>query len=159
MKTKVKIIGDGKAPYKKHEDDACFDLFAREIVYENDHTVTVKLGVCIEPSTGFRVALYPRSSLSKSGWVLGNSVGVGDNNYRGEYQAVFVRVLQDYTMDIVYSSKVHGAIPDYHPFPYKVGDRCIQFEVVRYYSPSIEIVDELSNTSRGSGGFGSTGKT
>ena len=143
MKVKIKLIEDGKAPYKKHEDDACYDLFAREINYITNDFVEVKLGVAIEPPSSFRIALYPRSNISTTGWMLANGIGVGDQSFRGEYKAYF--------------NRVRDRDPNLTPFPYKIGNRVIQFEVVRQFSPIIEIVDELTDSDRGSGGFGSTG--
>lgn len=137
---KIKIFDGGKMPTKGTERSACYDMYAREIEEIDEFTYKVRLGVALQPQSDYRVAIYPRSSISGTGFVLGNSVGVGDEDYTGEYMVVFKRV--DFR----------------HPFPYKVGDRVAQFELVPWYNIDFEIVDELGSTERGSGGFGSTGK-
>lgn len=144
LNCKIKLIQGGKLPFKKHQEDACYDLFVRKIEYIREDVRKVSLGVALQPQESYRVALYPRSSISKTGWVLANSVGVGDNNYTGEYSAYFNRVIPN----------DHSSVP----FPYKVGDRCIQMELVPYNDIEFEVVDDLDETTRGSGGFGSTGK-
>lgn len=143
-KAKVKLIEGGKPPVKGSEKASCWDLFAREVEFKGG-CVQVYLGVSIEPPEGYDVRLYPRSSISKTGWILANSVGIGDEDYRGEYRAIFYDVsnFYDYRKDL---------------FPYEVGDRCIQMEFKKKDEVEIEIVDELSETKRGEGGFGSTGR-
>lgn len=136
---KVKKIADGKMPHKVHDNDACYDMYAREVRRINDNLYEVKLGVALQPEDGYRIAIYPRSSISSKGWVLANSVGVGDNNYTGEYKAYFAKVGKA-------------------PFPYKVGDRVCQMEVVSYGQINFETVHTLKKTDRGDGGFGSTDK-
>ncbi len=140
IKAKIKLIEGGKKPFKATPNSACLDLYAREIIMVNHLLYKVKLGVAIEPQEGYRVALYPRSSISKTGWILANSIGIGDNDYRGEYLAYFTRIDKN------------------KPFPYSVGDRVCQFELVPYNDIEIEYVVELSDTHRGNGGHGSSGK-
>lgn len=144
MKAKIKLIEGGKVPVKGSEKASCYDLFAREILV-GSNSIEVSLGVAIEPPEGYDVRLYPRSSLAKTGWVLANSIGIGDEDFVGEYKAVFRSI---------------GTNPlSTEPVsPYKVGDRCIQMEIVKKDQVDFEIVDELSQTKRGNGGFGSTGK-
>jgi dUTP pyrophosphatase len=83
--------------------------------------------------------------------VLNNSFGVIDSDYRGEWMAIFTPILSTTDSD-GFLEKVYNPI-----FPYVVGDRVCQifFDVV--LDVEIEEVDELSDTDRGSGGFGSTG--
>lgn len=144
MKAKIKLIEGGKVPIKGSEKASCYDLFARKILV-GSNSIEVSLGVAIEPPPGYDVRLYPRSSLAKTGWVLANSIGIGDEDYRGEYKAVFRRL----------GTGHFGvrATP-----PYEVGDRCMQMEIVKKDQVDFEIVDELSKTQREDGGFGSTGK-
>ena len=81
--------------------------------------------------------VFPRSSIRKYDLFLTNAVGVIDSGYRGELQATFKK------------TGLHK---------YEIGDRIAQIMIIPY--PPIEFVevDELSNTERGEGGFGSTGK-
>lgn len=164
LTTKIKLIKDGKMPFKASEKAACYDLFAREIIEtDNPNIVKVNLGVAIEPPEGFRVAIYPRSSIVKTGWMIANSVAVGDEDYRGEYSATFIRVNPEISGEIIgfnlYPQKTETIGLSYGPiFPYNTGDRCCQMEIVPYYNIDFIQVDELSETKRGDGGHGSTGK-
>ncbi len=81
----------------------------------------------------------PRSSVWKTGMVLSNCVGTGDEDYRGEYKAVFYHVMKD--------------MPKY-----EVGDRVVQVKVGMTQRVIFKNVDKLSNSKRGDKGFGSTGK-
>lgn len=153
MELKVKVLPDGQAPYRKYDSDTCFDLFVRDFSEEwvklgKYPRVRYFLGVQVEPPPGWQVRLYARSSVVNTGWVLANSVGIIDPDYRGELQAVFVP-----------SAAVHSVNPYYDlKKPYAIKDRCVQMELVPKYDWDIEIVDTLSETERGEGGFGSTGK-
>lgn len=150
LKTKVKIMDGGKLPTKSNPNDACYDLYARRIEVNPDRGwAEVSLGVHFQPEQGYRVALYPRSSLSMSGWVLANSVGVGDQEYTGEYKAIF-RAFPTRIADQRFLV--------YPLFPYKKGDRVLQMELLPWYDIEFHIVEELEETVRGKGGFGSTGK-
>jgi len=84
--------------------------------------------------------VFPRSSIRNTELTLSNCVGVIDSGYRGELQATF--------------NKSNGL----DSISYNIGDRVCQILIIPY--PPIEFVevDELSNTERGEGGFGSTGK-
>jgi dUTP pyrophosphatase len=76
--------------------------------------------------------------LDKTGLILSNCVGTGDEEYRGEYQAFFYHVIP--------------TLP-----PYNVGDRILQIQLKTREDVVFEITDELSDTQRGTKGFGSTG--
>lgn len=164
LKCKVVVLEGGFPPEKKHPNDACYDLRAREVNQISPWLYEVKLGVALQPQEGYRVALYPRSSISKTGWMLANCVGVGDNNYAGEYMAYFVPVAEPKQITVTTSgpnNEVYYNTTEFqneHPFPYKVGDRCVQMELVPYHDIEFEQVSVLRSTERGSGGFGSTGK-
>lgn len=102
-------------------------------------TVKYRLGVSVQIPVGYVGLLVPRSSVSKLGWMMSNSVGVIDSDYRGELCAVFTIIDED--MDL----------------PYQIGDRCAQLVIVP--APQFDLVetDDLDETDRGTGGFGSTG--
>jgi dUTP pyrophosphatase len=74
---------------------------------------------------------------------LSNSVGVIDSGYRGELQATFNKI----------TTTIENQKNDY-----KVGDRVCQIMIIPYPPIEFKEVDELTNTERGEGGFGSTGK-
>lgn len=157
LKCNIKVIEGGTFPSKKHNEDACFDLTARKIEKVNDQLYKVYLGVALQPQEGYRIALYPRSGISKTGWMLANSVGVGDNNYTGEYIAYFTSVTSHEPVHVGHDDQGNPVFMEGQPFPYKEGDRCIQMELVPYYQIKFNQVDELESTDRGGGGFGSTG--
>ena len=83
--------------------------------------------------------IFPRSSIRNMGLELSNSVGVIDAGYRGEIQATFNK---------------NGVKDEF----YKVGDRIMQIVIVPHPVVQFVEVDELTESSRGNGGFGSTGK-
>jgi dUTP pyrophosphatase len=101
------------------------------------------LGVALEIPNGFVGLVFPRSSIRKTRLQLSNSVGVIDSGYRGELQATF--------------NKIRTTIEN-QKNDYKVGDRIAQIIIIPYPPIEFDAVDELSDTERGEGGFGSTGK-
>jgi dUTP pyrophosphatase len=94
-------------------------------------------GLSVEIPEGYVGLLFPRSSISNSGLILTNSVGVIDSGYRGEIKFRFKH------------------IPD--TSFYKPGDRVGQLIILPYPQIDFQEVEELSSTERGEGGFGSTG--
>lgn len=90
--------------------------------------------------------IYPRSSITERELMLKNSVGVIDSGYRGEVKLRFTRINMNSE-----SSK------DLNPY-YKIGERIGQMMILPIPTIYLELVDELSNTERGDGGYGSTGK-
>lgn len=137
-----KLYADSKLPFKGSLHAACYDVYAQSMTFENPNKITVGLGFATEIPEGYKGIVVPRSSLSKTNWVLGNSMGVIDADYRGEWKAVF-RCIGE---------------PRETPLPFAVGDRCAQIYFEKIQEWEMEEVDELSETVRGEGGFGSTGK-
>lgn len=140
-----------KLPIKGSLQAAASDAYAHSITVKEDGKVVVGLGFSTEIPIGFKGIIVPRSNLTKYNWVLNNSFGVIDSDYRGEWMAVFTPLLT--------AVDNHGALEAvYIPgFPYVLGDRVCQifFDIV--LDVEIEEVEELSSTERGEGGFGSTG--
>jgi dUTP pyrophosphatase len=116
------------------------DLVATEILSNTTFDITYGLGVALEIPEGFVGLVFPRSSIRKYELALSNSVGVIDSGYRGELQATF--------------KKTNGL----DSLSYKVGDRVVQIMIIPHPTIEFEEVNELNNTERGEGGFGSTGK-
>jgi dUTP pyrophosphatase len=99
----------------------------------------VPTGLAIQLEQGFEAQLRPRSGTSiKHGLTLVNCVGTIDSDYTGE---IFIPMIN-------LSST---------PYTIEIGERVAQMVVARYTSVGVKIVDELDETERGSGGFGSTG--
>ena len=155
---KIKVLGENRQWLKaKYADkiasmdfsathqDSGFDLFCPDDLKCEGRSIMNKIGLgvaCAMEKDGKPCAyyLYPRSSISKTGLRLANSVGIIDSGYRGELTAF---------VDNVYESV----------WPIECGVRLFQI-CTPDLSPfcRVELVDELDETSRGAGGFGSTGK-
>lgn len=143
-KLKIKFkknFADSKLPFKGSLHAACYDAYAHSMTFENPNKITVGLGFSTEIPVGYKGIVVPRSGLSKTNWVLGNSIGVIDADYRGEWKAVF-RCIGETRENAI---------------PFAVGDRCAQIYFEKIQEWEMEEVDELSDTERGEGGFGSTG--
>lgn len=135
--TKTAII-----PTRQHEGDAGYDLYAdiqKPVIIKPHTTEFVHTGIAIEIPDGYFGAVFARSGLaSTQGLRPANCVGVCDSRYRGEYM---VALHNDCT-----------AARTVNP-----GNRIAQLVVMPYLNVEFEEVDELSDTERGEGGFGSTG--
>jgi dUTP pyrophosphatase len=140
-----------KLPIKGSLHAAASDAYAHTITTREDGKIVVGLGFSTEIPAGFKGIIVPRSNLTKYNWMLNNSFGVIDSDYRGEWMAVFTPILSTID-DGEFLEKVINPI-----FPYTIGDRVCQifFDIV--LDVEIEETDELSDTDRGEGGFGSTG--
>lgn len=127
-------------PYRAHATDAGADLAAKEdIVLINNVRTLVPTGVKVAIPSGFTGLLVPRSSLSKNYITMTNSVGVIDTEYRGEIMA-----------SLMYSGDLDNYILEQ-------GTRIVQLVIVPIIIPKFQEVIKLSDTVRGTGGFGSTG--
>ena len=123
-----------------HKGDAGLDLYALEdISFSSGETKKIKLGISCEPKDGKAYYLFPRSSISKTPLRLSNSIGLIDGGYRGEIMAPCDNIKTE-------------------PYTVEEGQRLFQLVASDCSPISIEIVSELSDSSRGDGGFGSTGK-
>lgn len=156
MNVRIKLLHpDAKMPIKKHDSDFCYDVYAcsdAEPVTDEEGNVIPDVyryhtGLSFEierakevPSkVKFAIDARPRSSIYKTGLVLSNSVGTIDEDYRGEMQMIFYHV--------------NPRLPIY-----KKGDRICQIKIGCTYDLHFIEVNELSDTDRAQGGFGSTGK-
>lgn len=144
-----KLHPDAVIPKKASELAGGWDVTATEIIQESEDFVICKLGFALQPPSNYKVTLVPRSSLTKTKWILQNSPGLGDPDYLGEYQYRF-RALPDHVIHYLTSSII------YPKFPYKVGDRIGQIYLEEIIPIEFKLVEELSDTVRGTGGFGST---
>ena len=141
-----KTTEDGRMPIKGTADAACYDVYAHSITISNDGKVTVGLGFKTEIPRGYKGIIVPRSNLTKFHWVLNNSYGVIDSDYRGEWMAIFTQL-----------PVLSGGITGTTSFPYNVGDRVAQIYFEEVLSISFDVVPELEQSDRGEAGFGSTG--
>lgn len=140
MKIKIKRFSPRAViPCYAHDGDAGLDLFATEIQKIDDDKTLVRFGVGFEIPRGFVGLVFPRSSIFRTGNVLTNSVGVIDSGFRGEISAVFQRVSTERV-------------------PFEVGEKCAQIVFIPYPEVSLCEVEELAQSNRGIGGYGSTGR-
>ena len=149
MKVNVKKLDSNAVipTYAKH-GDAGMDLTAISKNYDEHGNVCYGTGLAFEIPNGFVGLLFPRSSNTKKDLILGNSVGVIDSGYRGE-------VVFKFKPSCAYSSEYsNGYFPE--PDNYEIGDRIGQIVIMPVPQIEFNVVDELSTTDRGVGGFGST---
>ena len=144
MKIQLKKLREGAVmPKRGSEYSAGYDLFAcidGPITLAPHETVKIGTGISASVPEGYFGAVFARSGLAaKQGLRPANCVGVCDSDYRGEY--------------IV-------ALHNDTEFPQTVsnGDRIAQLVILPFMEADFEFVDELDDTGRGAGGFGSTGK-
>lgn len=137
-----KMHPDAVIPSYAKPGDFGLDLTAVSIVNKSTHQIMYDTGIAVEIPEGYGGFVFPRSSISKRGLDLSNSTGVIDSQYRGSIRLIF-----NFTDSYPYSEG-----------EYTVGERIGQLIILPY--PIIEPVesDSLSETERGEGGFGSTGK-
>lgn len=137
LNIKIKrLSATAKLPTKAHTSDAGYDLYASSCHYE-DGMLHYGTGVAVEIPVGYVGLVFPRSSIANTHLTLSNSVGVIDSGYRGEIKAKFRK------------GGTRG---------YNVGDRIAQLIIIPYPEVTFEEVDELSDSDRGEGGYGSSGR-
>ena len=123
-----------------HQGDAGLDLFIiKDKIIESGATDRIHLGISCENLEQKPYLLMARSSISKTPLRLSNSVGLIDAGYRGEIMAA-VDNIKDYSYTV------------------EKGQRLFQLVSMSGEAVHFTLVDRLSDTSRGDGGFGSTGK-
>lgn len=144
MKVKIKrLVSEAVMPRRAHASDAGWDLVAVSRKVDADGAVVYGTGLAMEIPEGYVGLVFPRSSVAKKDLVLSNCVGVIDSGYRGEVLAKF-KLLDP----LVKHDEYHW---------YDIGDRIAQIVIMRL--PEVELVEseDLSESDRGEGGYGSTG--
>ena len=139
-----KVRDDAKVPVRATEGSAGLDLCAcipEPITLNSGDTAVIPTGIAIAlPSAEFGAFVFPRSGIAvKHGIGLLNSVGVIDSDYRGE---VMVGVINQFR----------------ESYTIQPGERIAQMVIMPVSVMPVVEVDELDDTQRGAGGFGSTGK-
>lgn len=158
MKVKIKKIHpNAVVPFYAKQGDAGMDLTAVTKSYDNQGNVVYGTGLAFQIPSGYVGLLFPRSSNANKSLILSNSVGVLDSGYRGEVSFKFKRIKNKSSTENKYNEHTYEYQSDLEE-EYNVGDRIGQIVIVKIPQISIEVVDELSETERGTGGYGSTGK-
>lgn len=143
----IKVHPEAKVPTKATENAACFDVYAVED-YSFDHLSRrkVRTGLKFEIPVGWEMQIRPRGGKSWEGFEIMNSPGTLDADYRGE---LFILMRWNAPEGL-------GELLDYSK-GIEVGERIAQIKLARIYDTIFEEVEELSDTERGEGAFGSTG--
>jgi dUTP pyrophosphatase len=140
MKVKIKMLySDAIPPKYAHPGDACADVYAFSTFPDDNDNLVIGLGFAIEIPEGYVGLLFPRSSIAKTGHSFRNSVGVIDSGYRGE---LMIKLSSEFGKQ-----------------SYTINERVGQLMILPYPQIEFKQVDQLSDTARGVGGFGSTGKS
>lgn len=127
-------------PTKGSDQAGAFDIYMPVGGYVAGESAIVGLGFAAEVPKGYVALILPRSSTgAKFGLELNNTCGVIDSDYRGEWKAAL---------------RTKGNFR----FEWFAGDRLLQFLVIPVIDVELVLVDSVSQTDRGNGGFGSTGK-
>jgi len=139
MELKIKRFSETAVmPFYATEGSAAFDLTVDRKEELSSIQVKVYFGVGFEIPEGYVGIIAPRSSVCKTAFTLANSIGIIDSDYRNEVSAVF---------DIVRGGH-----------RYEVGERAAQMMIMPFSQCSLVEVNELNETKRGTGGYGSTGR-
>lgn len=137
-----KLVPEAVAPFRATDGSAGWDLTATSRELAQGKKAVYGTGLSVEIPKGYVGLLFPRSSIHKKALRLSNSVGVIDSDYRGEIKAIFIW---------------DGAWPhDY--ILYQPGDRICQLIILPVPTIEWEESEELTQTERGEGGYGSTGR-
>lgn len=128
-------------PEQAHRGDAAVDLAARHpVVLEPGERAMVPTGIAVAIPEGYGGLVIPRSGLAaRHGISVVNGPGLIDSGFRGEVHVILVNLGQE-------------------PYRFERGDRIAQLMIVPAVTPSLVEVDQLPGSSRGEGGFGSTGR-
>jgi len=148
MIVKIKKLNEfAEIPKYSKPGDAGMDLTCTDVSLDSGGNYVYKTGLSVEIPEGFMGLIFPRSSNANKSLMLTNSVGVIDSGYRGE---IMLKYKPDYQYflqsDEVKNQKI-----------YLVGDRVGQLIIMPYPQVDWKVVDKLSDSERGEGGYGSTG--
>jgi dUTP pyrophosphatase len=139
IKVKIKKLNpEAKIPLVGTEHAAAFDFYSIEnATIEPGETKALGTGIAMELPKGMACYIWDRSSLGLKG--IHRLAGLIDSDYRGEYKIVLNNTTKQ-------------------TFTINKHDRIAQGSIKEYYTPEFELVEDLNDTQRGQGGFGSTGK-
>lgn len=151
-----RLAPDAVVPTKANPSDSGFDLIAI-----NDGTIDEKgfieyeTGIAVQPPVGYYFELFPRSSISKYDLILANGIGVIDQGYTN---SIKIRFKMPNRFSYQSQNNENKSVA-FYPFAnvYKKGDKIAQL-ILKKLEPVILVeVENLSETVRGTGGFGSSG--
>lgn len=137
----LKLSPEAIVPQYAHKDDSGMDLFAiNDLVLKSGEHKLVKTGISIELPENTEAQIRPRSGMAlKNGITVLNTPGTIDEGYRGEIGIILINHSKE-------------------DFQITKGMKIAQMVIMPVLKPKVIVVDKLSETERGEGGFGSTGK-
>jgi len=135
-----KLSREAKLPTKATEGSVCYDVFStKRILFSPNEKNMIHTGLVFEVPKGYGMDIRPRSGLASRGLIILNSPGTLDSDYRGE---LLVSCANISNRNILVDK----------------GDRIVQIRLFKVIDLEFEEVEEISETKRGKGGFGSTGE-
>lgn len=163
IKVKIKKLNeDAVTPTYSKDGDAGMDLVATSKSFDKDGNAVYGTGLAFEIPKGFVGLVFPRSSNAKKQLLLSNSVGVIDSGYRGEVMLKFKSSASSFSLKtlikLIFNPDANITTISNHSESYSIGDRIGQIIILPYPQIKFEEAEELSETERGKGGYGSTGK-
>jgi len=135
-----KLDDTALVPTRAHPTDTGYDISIIGVRKNlSDRTKLYGTGLVVKPPDGYYIEIVARSSLSKSGYMISNSIGIIDEGYRGELMVAL--------------TKVDDAFPDL-----KLPFRCAQIKLVKLNLYDLKETIDIDKTQRGNKGFGSSDK-
>jgi dUTP pyrophosphatase len=137
-----RLVEGARGPGQAHDDDAAYDLYAVEAaVIRPGERASVGTGIAVEIPKRHAGLVLPRSGLAeRHGIALANAPGLIDPGYRGELRVLLLNTDRELAFEV------------------EPGDRIGQLLLVRVEAPQVVEAEQLEESVRGSGGFGSTGR-
>ena len=176
MKIKIKKLHqDAKIPAYATHGDAGMDMTAVSMQIDKSGLfIEYGTGIAVEIPEGHVGLLFPRSSVSKTSLVLANHVGVVDSGYRGEIRFRFKdlglhgKQIEPEVLKTLQEARVQKGLPELtgpaenviwvtSETAYQIGDRIGQLVIIPYPKIEFDEVDELADSQRGAGAYGSSG--
>lgn len=153
-----KLHKKAQLPSYAHDgEDAGLDIRCVSKQYDDNNNVVYHTGLAVEIPKGYAGFMFPRSSNDKKQLSLSNCVGIVDSGYRGEftfkYRQTFDTFKEINTESACFMIPFHDRNKEY-----EIGDKVGQMVIMPYPHIEPEWADDLSETERGDGGYGSTGK-
>jgi dUTP pyrophosphatase len=141
MKVKFKKLKENaKLPTKGSVEAGAYDVYATSIEYIGRDTFSYGLGFAVEIPNGYRLMIVPRSSFTKTNYLMQNTPAIIDSDFRAE-------------ISLRFRSLSATKVP-----PYGIGERIAQCYLEKVIDIEFEETSTLTDSERGSGGYGSTGK-
>ncbi|MBJ6364183.1 dUTP diphosphatase [Paenibacillus sp. GCM10012307] len=171
MNVKIhRLSENARTPTYGSEVAAAFDLYAAaDVIVAPGETAKIPLGFAVEIPDGYEMQIRPRSGITlKTKLRVANAPGTIDADYRGEVAVIFDNIAPESEFDDAYPCRLDGWVDSaykgescaYHTYNIYVGDRIAQaviLPVPRVSFEEVSAASELSDTTRGDGGFGSSG--